>query len=53
MNNTKNINSNLDQKNNDKLLRFLRVRRPIIENALKQNEQNIFIDYAVMDDLEK
>ena len=43
----------MEQKDNDRLLAFLKKRRPVFESALKQNEANIFFDYTTNKDYKK
>lgn len=37
----------------DELFKFLSEKRPIVENALRQNEKNIFVDYTASNDNEQ
>ena len=36
---------NTDEVNYDDFLKFLIIKRPVVERALNQNAQNIFFDY--------
>lgn len=44
---------NPDEINYDDFLKFLVIKRPVVERALNQNAQNIFFDYRVEKNNEK
>lgn len=39
--------------NSDDFVEFLKLKRPVMERALKQNEDNIFFDYSAINTIEK